>query len=134
MSRENMDLVRSIFTGWGRGDYGSAEWAHPEIEFVKADGIEPGSWTAVSGMVECWRNELRAWNDHRVEAEEYRELDDKRVLVLVRSRGRGKTSGMEVDQISAPGANVFHLRDGKVTRLVTYWAPERALAGLGLED
>jgi hypothetical protein len=41
-----------------RGDYSSAEWAHPEIEFVLADGPDPGSWTGLVGVAEGWRDRL----------------------------------------------------------------------------
>jgi ketosteroid isomerase-like protein len=132
MASPNVDLVRSIFAPIERGDYSSAEWADPEIEFVVADGPAPGRWTGPDAMVESFRELRSAWEDFRVEAEEYRELDDGRVLVLVRRSGRGKTSGLELGQIQTNGANVLHVSGGKVTRCVIYWDRDRALADLGL--
>jgi ketosteroid isomerase-like protein len=132
LSSANLELVRSIVEGWARGDFSSFEWADPEIEFVRADGPAPGTWIGLDGMVEGWRGFLTAWEDFRTEADEYRELDDERVLVLMHWGGRGKTSGLDLDQMQTRGAGLFHLRGGKVTRLVNYLDREQALTDLGL--
>jgi ketosteroid isomerase-like protein len=128
----NVELVRSIYADWERGDYRSAKWAHPEIEYVHADGPAPGRWKGTTEMAEAARAYLDAWEGYRIEADEYRELDGERVLVLVHWSGRGKTSGFELGQIGTKGASLFHIRDGKVTRYVVYFNREHALADLGL--
>ena len=128
----NLDLVRSIFADWERGDYSSAEWAHPEIELVIPDGPEPGRWHGLAGLAQSTKGLLGAWEDLRNVVDEYRELDGERVLVLTHDSGRGKASGMDIGQIYAKGADVFHVRNGKVTKLILYWDRERALADLGL--
>jgi ketosteroid isomerase-like protein len=128
---ENLDLVRSIYAAWECGDYSSVEWADPEIEYVQADGPSPGTWTG--RMPKGARDWASAWEGYRVKAEEYRELDGERVLVLVLPSGRGKRSGIELGELHSRGAHVFHVRDGKVTRLVTYMDRDRALADLGLD-
>jgi ketosteroid isomerase-like protein len=83
-------------------------------------------------MAQGARADLEVWEGFRGEVEDYRELDGERVLVLVDYSGRGKTSGLELGQMRAKGAEVFHMRDGRVTRLVVYWDRERALADLGI--
>jgi ketosteroid isomerase-like protein len=129
----NLDLVRSIYAAWERGDFAQTELLHPEIEFVIADGPSPGSWTGFAGMAEGSRDFLSAWEDFRAEAEEYREIDGERVLVLIHHRGRGKTSGLELGQMQTKNAALFHVRDGKVTRFVAYWDRDHALADLGVK-
>jgi ketosteroid isomerase-like protein len=125
----NLDLVRSLFAAWERSDFSSAEWADPEIEFVVAGGPSPGSYTGLTSMARRLRDFLSAWEEYRIEAEEYREVDRERVVVLTRDSGRGKTSELEIRQIRA---YLFCIRGGRVTRLVLYWDRAEALAELGL--
>jgi hypothetical protein len=94
MASANLDLVRSIHAAWERGDFSSTEWAHPEIEYVAPDGPEPSSGTGMLGLAKAWRDFLGAWGDYRAVAEQYRELDGERVLVLLHATARGKASGL----------------------------------------
>jgi len=129
---ENLDLVRSIYADWERGDFRSVEWIHPEIEYVFADGPAPGRWTGIDETVKSFRNFLRGFEEVRFVADEYRELDRERVLVLCHGRGRGKTSGLELSQMQTSAVNLFHLRAGKVSRLLVYFDRRTGLADLGL--
>jgi ketosteroid isomerase-like protein len=131
---ENLDLVRSIYADWENGEYRSAEWADPEIEFVIADGPSPGRWKGLAGLGENARDQMNAWLGLRFEADEYRQLDDERVLVLMHFSARGKKSGLEMGQVRTDGATLFHVGGGRVTRYVFYWQRDRALADLGLEE
>jgi ketosteroid isomerase-like protein len=77
---------------------------------------------------------LSAWEDVRIGADAYRELDGERVLVLIHRSGRGKASGLELAQVRSEGALLFHIRDGKVRRIAVYWDRERAFTDLGLSE
>ena len=128
----NVKLVRSICAAWEHGDYSSARWADPAIEYVVADGPAPGSWTGVGSMTAGWRDVLRAWVGLGGGVDECRELDDGRVLVLYRLTGHGRTSGVDLGQMRAQGASIFSVREGKVSKLVSYLDRDRALADLKL--
>jgi ketosteroid isomerase-like protein len=130
----NLDLVRSIYADWERGDYSHGEWAHPEIEYVYVGGPTPGNWKGLAGMAEGFREWFSAWEGVITRVDEYRALDAERVLVLQGfTGGRGKRSGLELAEMATGGAGLFHVRDGKVTRLAMWWDRDRALADLGLE-
>ena len=128
MSQENVELVRSICAPWEHGDFSSVEWAHPEIELVIKDGPMPGRWTGMAGMAEGWRNCLTAIEDLRAKPEAYLEMDEGRVLVPLHNTGRGRASGLELGQVQSKGANLFHVRGGKVIKLVIYFNRENVTA------
>jgi ketosteroid isomerase-like protein len=130
MASANVELVRSIYAAWERGDFSGAGWADPELEFVRVDGPAPGRWKGAE-IAAGVREMLSAWEDFRLAAEEFRELDGDRVLALASGAARGKRSGVE---LRASAANVFHIANGKVTRVVTYYDRDRALAELGLSS
>ena len=134
MSQENVELLRTMLGAWERGDYGSAERLHPEIEYEVADGPEPRAGRGLAGLAKAWSDWLSAWEDLRIEIDEYRELDDERVLVLARKTGRGKHSGLEIDETHAKGAALFHVRSGTVTKMVMYYDRSVAFANLGLSE
>jgi ketosteroid isomerase-like protein len=131
---ENVDLVRSILAAHERGDYGSADWADPDVEFVMVGGPDPGVWKGRAAMAKAWGDALGAFADLHSGVEEVRELDDERVLTLGSLRGTGKASGIDVSEGWMNGAGLYHLRDGQVIRVVLYSDRDRALADLGLEE
>lgn len=132
---EDLDLVRSIFAEWERGDFSGTDWAHPDIEYSVVDEPGSASMRGLAAMGTAWRQFLSAWEEYRVEAEEYRELDDGRILVLLHARGRGRTSGLELSETTrGKGANVFQIHDRQVIRLYSYFDHRRALTDLDLAE
>ena len=130
----NLDLVKSVYAEWEKGDFSSTGWADPEIEFAVVGGLDSGSWKGVAAMAEAWATQLRAWQGLRAVPEEFRELDGERVLVLMKNEGRGRGSGFDLSEISTKAANIFTVRDGRVVSLSIYPDRSRALADVGLAD
>jgi ketosteroid isomerase-like protein len=134
MSQENVELVRSISAAHERGDYGSAEWAHPDIEYVIVGGLTAGSWKGRAAMAKAAGELFSTWDEHRTVVEEVRPLDGERVLMLGYTTGRGKVSGVELDAAQRQVAALYQIRDGKVIRHVVYMDRADALADLGLAE
>ena len=132
MSQENVDFVRWISAAHERGDYGSAEWAHPDIEYVIVGGLMQGSWKGRVAMAKAAGELFSTSDEHRTVVEEVRPLDGERVLVLAHTSGRGKASGVELDAAQWQVAALYQVRDGKVIRHVAYMDRADAFADLGL--
>jgi hypothetical protein len=70
----------------------------------------------VAALAQRWQQLMSAWENCRSEADEYRELDGERASVLMRHGGRGKTSGVEVEQLDTAGCapGTFRGRDAVI--------------------
>ena len=104
-----------------------------ECQFI-GDTPSSGTSKGLDGIAAAWREWLSAWREFQVEADEYRELDEERVLVLGHFAGRGKTSGLKIGQMWTKGASAFQIQNGKVTKLFLYTDYQRALDDLGLSE
>jgi ketosteroid isomerase-like protein len=131
---ENLDLVRSIYADWERGDFSRSDWADPQIEFELSLETQYGRWTGLAGMANAWGDFLRLADGFRLLVDEYREIDPEHVLVLTLTRrgGRELVSELDLAQVGNKTAAVFQIRKGRVTRLAVYIDRHRAFADLGL--
>jgi ketosteroid isomerase-like protein len=128
----NVELVRSIYADWERGDFTASDWADPGIEHTDADGPLGGGTGGFDRLRKGVNEFLNEWEDFRIAADDFREIAGERVLVLDHRTGHSKTSGLELEAMRTDGARVFHIRDGKVTRIVVYFDRSPAFADLGL--
>jgi ketosteroid isomerase-like protein len=125
---DNVEVVKAIFRGWERGDFSSVDWADEEIEF-SIPGPDRHVHRGVESMGRAWAEWLGAFDEFSVTGEEFHDGGDKVVVGQI-FRGKGKVSGIPIDEI--PGAAVFTLRGGKVTRFEGHTTLEAALASAGI--
>jgi ketosteroid isomerase-like protein len=127
---ENLELVRTIYANWERGDFGSADWADPAIEYTDADGPLGGARGELAEIGQGVRHFLSEWEDFRLMLDSVQELDAESVLALDRRAGRSRASGLELEEMRTTGARVFRIRNGKVRKIVVYFDRDRAIADL----
>jgi ketosteroid isomerase-like protein len=132
MSQENVEIVRRSFDAFLRGDFDGAMQAfHSDIAYdltrISPDGeVFEGHEGVRTGM----RRWLGAWDDYRMEVDEYVDAGDS-VVIFFRESGRGKGSGLRIEQSVA---GVWTLQDGKVVRVTPFLDRSEALDAVGLGE
>jgi ketosteroid isomerase-like protein len=124
---KTVELAQAGFDAFNRGDVaGVLALLDPEVEVHSVAEVgEEGTYYGHQGYIEWTGIWLDAWSEFRVELQEIEEVDDENVLVHSRQWGRGKGSGVEVEQ---NGIYLFTVKDGLATRLHLYPDREAALA------
>jgi uncharacterized protein len=136
VSQENIELVRSAFDAWNRGD----------VEAFADHMVEDVAWLEVSGRPEGGvserrgRNRLRhsleslfeAWESYRLEVERIAGVGN-RLVAVVREVARGRASGLEVD---SRWGYLITVDGGQIVRVEAYRDAAEALhvAGLGASE
>ena len=131
MSQENVEIVRSAFAEFERGNFWIPEIFDPSVRVVWLDFVEgeteSGGLEELGRMVKEW---VRSFEQLTTVAERLIDAGDQ-VVVIAEWRGRGKASGALTTWHYAA---VWTLHDGKVTRIVAYRDPAEALEAVGLSE
>ena len=107
MSEENVEIVRSFYRAWARGDLpGPVELMDPEIEYVNPiRAVEPGTrrgLIAFSGAVEKVFEGLQSW---QIELEQLRPVGDQVAVVVATAlafREQRRGGGPRVGSVDSP--------------------------------
>ena len=86
MSEENVERLRDAYAAWNRGDSEAfLPDLHPQVEFHQAAGFPGmGVYRGPKAVSSAFKDLVEAFPDFKVEPEDIIELEDGRLLALVR--------------------------------------------------
>ncbi len=128
MSEENVEIVRSWFERWNRGERLIRDELDPGVEIISRFRAAP-----YRGVDEYrqWTAEIdEQFQEWRIEIVELLDAGDA-VVALVRVHMKGHGSGIEFDQQSAL---VVEIRKGKLRRMRFFPQAHEALKAAGLSE
>jgi ketosteroid isomerase-like protein len=134
MSRDTVDVAKRVIDAYNRRDVDGlfAELATPDFEWYPAliRALDGGGVRGREGVERFVVDTRENWEELQIIAEEFRDLGD-RVLVLGRMKGRGKGSGVPVDQ---PFVSILDFRGDRIWRSQVYLDRVEGLEAAGLSE
>jgi ketosteroid isomerase-like protein len=130
MSHENVEIVRSTYEAFDRGDIDAAlSNADPALVTYRADP-EASTWHGPDGFLQSMADWTEGFDHFSARAEEFIDAGD-RVIVRVHQWALGQSSGAPVE---ADFWFVHSLSGGKVTRLDIFAKKGPAFESAGLRE
>ena len=127
MTEENLELVRravqNVEVFWALLDE-YVMWDLREAPLLDFDGVYVGR----DAVIEASRHYWGTWGDYRIDAEELRD-NGSSVVVILRERGSGKSSGAPFEQRLA---QVWTFHRGRIIRWEIFQDRAAALEAAGL--
>jgi ketosteroid isomerase-like protein len=134
MPRDKADVARRMVDAYNRRDIDGAfaEFLTPDFEWYPGlvMAFDGGGYRGREGVERFAVDTRENWEELQIIAEEFRDLGD-RVLVLGRMKGRGKGSGVPVDQ---PFATVLDFRGDRIWRFRGHLDRAEGLRAAGLSE
>ena len=126
------DIVSASIEAFNaRGDRAVLPYLAEDVVWHSAPGWAGKMvYRGYAGVLELIAEWTENFVDYKWGSLTYRELDDGRVLVLNRHKGRTR-DGVLVD---APLGSLWELRDGKIAAVWSYFTWEEALEAAGVES
>ena len=134
MSQENVEALRRLFALVGEGGNPEAlyELLDPSIEFtMPPENVDGGRYVGHAGVRRYFRRWAGTWESWHFHPESLIDVGDDRVVVALYERGRGKGSGVEVENRIG---QVWTFRDGLVVRWENYRTLSEALEAAELSE
>jgi ketosteroid isomerase-like protein len=130
LSRENVKIIRRAFDVFKRGGIEAAMDYYDEAVVTEESPRWPDRKTyhGHDGVRQAWEKLCDAFEDPALDAEDFIETDDGRVVVFIRATGRIPDSDARID---ARIAYLYTLHEGKIVRLQVYDDREDALEAAG---
>jgi ketosteroid isomerase-like protein len=132
MSHENLEIVHQAVEAFNRHDAEAMQaLCTPDVEVLPLRAaLEGTAYRGPNAAARFMADSDESWENARLDIEEVREVGES-LLARGRLRGRGRTSGADVD---ATLAVVIRIQARKVASMRTYTNSAEALEALGLPE
>ena len=133
MSQENVEVIRTAYEAFDRGDLEAVSRLHARTIEWQTSVEDPDAAThrgrvAVRRYIEGY---METFPRLRADLEECVEAGGDRVLATVRYTGRARASGMDMDWRQWL---VYTIKDGMIVRAAEYFDRDQALEAAGLKE
>jgi len=132
MSQENVDKTKEFIAAYNRRDFDAAVASFdPDVDWVLPERQNSDSCRGPDEVRRFWEGIDETFEELRLQPQEFVDAGD-RVATRLRHYGRGKESGIEIDE------ELYHqvvtFRAGRMVRIEYFAEWSEALEAVGLRD
>ena len=127
LTQQNVALMREAYERIGTQGFTAVAWELIDDDVVVRDRPEipdPRTYHGHAGVLEALASSDESFEQFGMDMEDLIGVGDRHVVVVLRMHGRGRGSGVPVEERIA---HLWTVRDGKAAEMQVYSDPDRAL-------